>query len=389
MLRNFRWRQIPALILAAFLIGAAFDAGAKVVDGAWPGAASNDQVLAEGRASSAPTGATAAASVPDIASIAEKARPAVVWIETTSHTGGGPDLPFMDDPLFRQFFGSVPMPQQVQHGLGSGVLIDSNGIILTNQHVIDGADEISVKVMDRSQPFPARVLGQDRSLDLAVLKIDGHGLPTLPLGDSDKMRVGDWVVAVGNPLGLDHTVTVGVLSAKGRSLDASGRHYDVLLQTDAAINPGNSGGPLLNLKGEVIGINTAVSSQGQGLGFAIPINTVKTVLSQLESGANIQQAWLGVGISDMTADYAKVLHTPVTEGALVVQVYPNSPAERAGLHQFDVITAVNGTPVKSANDLVAAVHKLRVGSSATVQFYRGAEKMTVTAVLEAMPQQGD
>ncbi|MBE3591004.1 MAG: trypsin-like peptidase domain-containing protein [Firmicutes bacterium] len=388
MFANFRWRQVPALILAAFLIGAAFDAGAKVVDGAWPGAAPTEQVLAEGSSSTAPSASATAAAVPDIADIAEKARPAVVWIETTTR-GSGPQLPFMDDPFFRQFFGNVPFPQQVQHGLGSGVIIDPNGIILTNQHVIDGADEISVQVMGKSQPYTAKVLGQDRSLDLAVLKIDGKNLPTLPLGDSDKMRVGDWVIAVGNPLGLDHTVTVGVLSAKGRSLDASGRHYDVLLQTDAAINPGNSGGPLLNLKGEVIGINTAVSSQGQGLGFAIPINTVKTVLSQLESGANIQQAWLGVGISNMTADYAKALHTPVTSGALVVEVYADSPADRAGLRQFDVITAVNGTPVQSANDLIAAIHKLHVGSSVTLQFYRGPQKLTATAVLEAMPQQGD
>ncbi|MBX6350723.1 MAG: trypsin-like peptidase domain-containing protein [Clostridia bacterium] len=391
------WRQIPAVILAAFLIGAGFTAGMKVVEGAWPAAWNDLPALAASpaqpgatTAAGGPSGSTAdpgsLAALPDVADIADRARGAVVQIVTTSTVGVGQGNPFWNDPFFRQFFGNLPGTQE-QEGLGSGFIIDKSGIILTNEHVIEGADTIEVTLADQPTKYPAKVLGADRSLDLAVLKISGGPFPTLPLGDSDKARVGDWVIAVGNPYGLDHTVTVGVVSAKERSIDASGRHYDALLQTDAAINPGNSGGPLIDLAGEVIGINTAVSTEGQGLGFAIPINTAKAVLPKLESGQSVseEQAWMGVGVVDMVAAYNRVIHSGTEDGALIEEVYPNTPAEAAGLEPNDVIVEANGKPVHSADDLISALQGLKVGQKVTIVYYRGMDRRTVTVTLAAMP----
>lgn len=395
---QFRWRQIPALILVAFLLGAGFTAGVKIVQGAWPAAAEDivahaQQLAGQGTGSAeasdpgaADPGSAAAAGLPDVAAIADRARGAVVQIVTTSHVRGDPDNPFFNDPFFRQFFGGGPGGREEQ-ALGSGFVIDPDGIIITNEHVVEGADDIEVTLADQENQYPARLLGADRSLDLAVLKIDAANLTTLPLGDSDKARVGDWVVAVGNPYGLDHTVTVGVVSAKERSIDASNRHYDALLQTDAAINPGNSGGPLIDLSGRVIGINTAISAQGQGLGFAIPINTVKSVLPKLESGElmSAQQAWMGVQITDMVDEYNRVIHSGTKDGALVTQVYPDTPAEEAGIQVNDVIVVVNGQAVKSADELIAALQGKKVGERVSITFYRGSAKDTVTLKLAAMP----
>jgi S1-C subfamily serine protease len=223
-----------------------------------------------------------------IADIVSNAGPAVVKVDVYKTVNGTAFDPFFNDPFFRQFFGSpFNLPQPVkrrEHGLGSGFIITPDGYILTNEHVIDGADRIEVTIAGRDRPLPAKVVGSDYDLDLAVLKVNAGGdLPTLSLGDSDQVRVGNWVVAIGNPYGLDHTVTVGVVSAKSRPVQVENRSYKDLLQTDAAINPGNSGGPLLNLAGEVIGINTAVAAKAQGIGFAIPINTVKSVLPELMS----------------------------------------------------------------------------------------------------------
>lgn len=365
------WTQKAlSLLLAGFIVGLGMAAGWKVADAALHQSGSAVSPVV----SAAPSSVPATGGFPDIASIVGKASPAVVRVNVTT------SRPVSNDP-FAPFFGSVP-----QRALGSGVIIDPKGIVLTNQHVIQGATDITVNVLGYDRALPAKVVGQDETLDLAVLQIEGGGpFTALPLGDSDAARVGDWVVAIGNPFGLDHTVTVGVLSAKGRSIDASGRHYDVLLQTDAAINPGNSGGPLLNLQGEVIGINTAVSSEGQGLGFAIPINTVKSVLPDLEAGRTIQKAWLGVGITDMTPEWAPMLKTSVQSGALIQQIYQGSPADRAGLQPGDIIVQLGDRTIQDASSLVAAIRQYRPGDEVKIVYYRGSQRHEITVKLGTPP----
>ena len=225
-----------------------------------------------------------------VADITEKSSPAIVNIQSQIKVNSVPNNPFFNDPFFREFFGDqfeVRPDQRYDTGIGTGFIISSDGYIVTNQHVINQADKVTVQLNGENDEIPAKVVGQDYDLDLAVLKIEGSGYPTLPLGNSDVMRAGEMVIAIGQPFGLDHTVTVGVISAKGRPISIEDRDYRNLIQTDAAINPGNSGGPLLNSKGQVIGINTAVNAQAQGIGFAIPINTARDVLDELRSGKKI------------------------------------------------------------------------------------------------------
>jgi S1-C subfamily serine protease len=220
-----------------------------------------------------------------VADVVSQVSPAVVKISTTITTGSADD-PLFSDPFFREFFDLPTVPRE-EEGLGSGFIISSDGYILTNEHVIEGANKISVTVIGFDKEIEARVVGSDYDLDLALLKIDAGGsLPFLTLGNSDQIRVGNWVIAIGNPYGLDHTVTTGVISAKGRPISVEDRQYENLLQTDASINPGNSGGPLLNLNGEVVGINTAISSEAQGIGFAIPTSTVQQVLEDLKNNVS-------------------------------------------------------------------------------------------------------
>lgn len=325
-----------------------------------------------------------------VADIVARCGPAVVKIDTLVPTGGGWAVdPFFNDPFFRDFFGRplVPSQPRVQSGLGSGFIISKDGYILTNEHVIDKAQEIRVTVAGYKTPFKARVVGADYDLDLAVLKIDApKDLPYLSLGDSNKTRVGEWVIAIGNPYGLDHTVTVGVVSAKGRPVQIEDRYYDNLLQTDASINPGNSGGPLLNLRGEVIGINTAVNAQAQGIGFAIPSSTVQPVLHELTTTGKVAHPWLGVRVRDVTPELAQYLGLPEVRGAQVIEVVPGSPAAAARLRPGDVLLELAGRAINQAQDVANAVRAAKVGQRVQVRVFRDGRTFTLSVTLAEKPR---
>jgi serine protease Do len=324
-----------------------------------------------------------------IADIVKKAGPAVVKINTIGKAQGGQTNPLMSDPFFRQFFGDRnfgPSTPEGNSGIGTGFVISKDGYIITNQHVIQGAEKIEVEVEGYEKPLVAKAIGADFELDLAVIKVEApKDLPTLPLGNSDNVMVGDWVVAIGNPYGYDHTVTVGVVSAKGRPVGVEDRNYKNLLQTDASINPGNSGGPLLNLKGEVIGINTAVSAQAQGIGFAIPTSTVQEVLKDLLEEGKVIRPWLGVSIQTVNQEIADYFKLEKAEGAIIAQVIPDSPAAKAGLQQGDVILEVNGEAVKTADDLIKQIRALKVDDQAMLLILREGEQQFVTMKIEAKP----
>ena len=302
--------------------------------------------------------------------------------------GGQPD-PF--DFHFGDPDDGAPTPRQVprQSGLGSGVIVDAQGYVLTNNHVIANADRIKAHLSD-GRSFTAKVVGTDPKTDLALIKLEGAGgLPAARLGDSDQLQVGELVVAIGNPYGLNETVTVGVVSAKGRDQLQGGPVYEDFIQTDATINPGNSGGPLVNLNGEVIGINTAIKLAQfgyTGIGFAIPSNMAKNVADQLRSGGRVRRAWLGVNIQNVTPDLAKGLGAGApTAGALIAQVSPGSPAEKSGLQPGDVVTAVGSTPVKNSKDLQRLVLETRIGQSLHLLVWRKGQQQTLALNTGEMP----
>lgn len=313
----------------------------------------------------------------NISGMVKEVSPAIVKIETKVKSSASSRL--FNDPFFRQFFGDEWNGSNegnlVPGGMGSGFIFDKSGYILTNQHVVDGAVEIYVTLEGYAEPFKAEMLGSSFELDLAVLKIKGQSdFPYLELGSSEALQVGDWVVAIGNPYGFDHTVTVGVLSAKERSdlaiSDANGtRTYKHLLQTDASINPGNSGGPLLNLEGQVVGINTAVSTQAQGIGFAIPTSTITNVLDNLKNDVPIPRPIVGVELADLTEEGLKSLE--LEHGIVIARVVPNSPADQAGLKIYDVIIQANGQNMKSRSDLPKLVSEMKVGDRLALKVYRG------------------
>ncbi len=328
------------------------------------------------------------------ADLIEKVKPAVVNVSTTStvtlsgspfrHFFGPDDEgPFGD--FFKRYFGDIPDRKMKQSSLGSGFIIDKDGFIITNNHVVEGADEIKVKLAD-GREFKARVVGRDPKTDLALIKISSvfKNLPVLPLGDSDRMRVGDWVLAMGNPFGLEHTVTQGILSATGRVIGAG--PYDNFLQTDAPINPGNSGGPLINLKGEVIGINSAIVATGQGIGFAIPSNMAKTVVPQLREKGKVTRGWLGVSIQSVTPEIAQAFGLKEPMGALVGDVVPGGPAEAAGIKRGDIIVSFDGRDIKNMPDLSRMVAAAPIGKTVAVKVIRSGKevglKVTVTELTE-------
>jgi serine protease Do len=331
-----------------------------------------------------------AVQAPSFADLAERLAPSVVNISIATVVKGaggsgfsfGPDSPFRDffgDEFFRRFFeerNGVQRPREFkQRSLGSGFIVSRDGYIVTNNHVVEKADEIVV-ILSGGEEYRARKVGADSKTDIALIKIEARQeLPACNLGDSESVRVGDWVLAIGNPFGLGHTVTAGIVSAKGRDLGAGA--YDDFIQTDAPINPGNSGGPLFDTAGNVVGINTAIiPGGGGGIGFAIPVNLAKPVLAQLRANKKVMRAQLGISIQTITADLAESLDLPDRKGALVADVMRGSPAERGGLKRRDVIIAFNGREVKNAHDLPAMVAYLPVGSEAEVAFLREGRKET-------------
>ncbi len=319
--------------------------------------------------------------------LAELVGPAVVNIRTVKTLkGGGPvvrnfqrepfdrEQPFND--FFERFFGEEMQREFKQPSLGSGFIIDKEGYVVTNNHVIEDADQIKVKLGDEKE-FDAQVIGRDASTDLALLKIkSAHDLPLVKLGDSAQLKVGQWVVAIGSPFGLERTVTAGIVSAKGRVIGSG--PYDDFIQTDASINPGNSGGPLINLKGEVIGINTAIVASGQGIGFAIPINLAKGIIAQLKAGGEVTRGWLGVAIQDVSPEMADYYGVDAKKGVFVADVFKGDPADAAGIKPKDIIVEVNGQKVETTRQLTSLVADIPVGQTAKVKVLRDGQPRTLS-----------
>jgi len=318
-------------------------------------------------------------------SLAEKNSPAVVNIRAERNGKGGHPMlsPFKrgpmqkEDPLqdfFDKFFGGGPQREHTQRSLGSGFIIDKDGYIVTNNHVVEGADKIKVILKDERE-FDAQVKGRDPNTDLALIRIKADAdLPVIQMGDSDALRIGEWVLAVGNPFGLGHTVTSGIISAKGRVIGSG--PYDDFIQTDASINPGNSGGPLINMEGKVVGINTAIIAGGQGIGFAIPVNLAKGIIAQLKTKGEVTRGWLGVGIQDLNPELKEYYGLKDGEGVLVTQAFPGDPAEKAGLKAGDIILKVNGHPVDSSRELSRMIAETPVGLGVEILVLRKGNSRT-------------
>ena len=322
-----------------------------------------------------------------IADIAEKVGPAVVNIDTVRMVKQGSPF-FSQDPVFRQFFGeqfkdySRTIPQK---GTGSGFIISQEGYILTNEHVVHKAEKIKVTLSD-GREFDGKVIGSDLDSDIAIVKIDSDDLPIVTLGDSDKLRVGEIVVAIGNPYGLQQTVTMGVVSAEGRSIPVEEHTYRNFIQTDAAINPGNSGGPLLNTKGEVVGINTAIIAYAQGIGFAIPINIPKKNIDELIELGKVRRSWLGVYIQEVTPEIAEQFDLPEdAKGVLVGDVIKDSPAEKSGIKRGDIITKVNNEEVDSPGELQDKIGSIEIGEKANIEVVRDGKEISFVVRIDEMP----
>ncbi len=326
------------------------------------------------------------------APIVMKDLPAVVNVSSSKLVKTNPNSsPFFSDPFFRQFFGnqfSVPREQR-EHSLGSGVIVNPDGYILTNNHVIEGATDVKVTLADKRE-FKGKVIGSDAKTDIAVLKIDAHNLPVLTFGDSSKMEPGNFVVAIGNPFGLNGTVTMGIVSATGRG-GLGIEDYEDFIQTDAAINPGNSGGALIDEQGDLIGISTAILSGGgggnEGVGFAIPINMARQVMDQILKNGKVVRAWLGVVIQPVTPDVAKAFGLTEAKGALVGDVTANTPASRAGIEKGDVILQLNGQPIDSSRDLQLKIAPMTPGTTVRLQVFRNGASREISVTLGEMPSQ--
>lgn len=324
--------------------------------------------------------------------VAEVALPSVVNIYTNQKVRVRPfPMPFEDNPLFRDFFEDffndiVPKEKEYKStSLGSGFIISSDGYIVTNDHVIRNADEINVKLYNK-KTYTARIVGRDPKTDIAVIKIEASDLKPLKLGDSNKIKIGQWAIAVGNPFGLNGTLTVGVISAKGRS-NLGIETYEDFIQTDASINPGNSGGPLLNIYGEVIGINTAIVASGQGIGFAIPISMAKNIIEQIISKRTVERSWLGIGIQKLTPELAESMGLKKTEGVLVNRVYENSAAEKAGIKEGDVILECNSVKLEEPSDLQKIVISTPIGGTLNLKIYREGKILSIQVRTDKMPSE--
>ncbi len=329
-----------------------------------------------------------------IADIVKEVGPAVVRIDA-SRTVQTNLPPQFQDPMFRQFFGNaMPPSEEVQQGVGSGFITTADGEIVTNAHVVEGADRVQVTLKD-GRTFTGEVVGADSVTDIAVIKIDADNLPTVNISDSDQIQPGEWAIAIGNPLGLDSTVTAGIISATGRTSREVGvpdKRVE-FIQTDAAINPGNSGGPLLNLKGEVIGVNTAIIQGAQGLGFAIPINTVQRISRQLIETGRVEHAYLGIQMVTLSPEMKENINgdpnSPFTvqeeEGVLIAQVMPDSPAAQAGLRAGDVIVGIEDQAVKDGAEVQRVVEQSTVGQNLSLTLRRDGQEQTVNVRPGSMP----
>ena len=326
--------------------------------------------------------------------VAKKVQPAVVNVTTEKTITMKPWERFGDDFFkgspFEDFFRGFGSPRergkeyrQKQRSGGSGVIVDKEGYILTNNHVVEGADKVKVRLND-GREFTATMKGQDPRTDLAVLHIKAKDLPAAILGDSDKLEVGEWAIAIGSPFGLEHTVTVGVISAKGRSGLGTGTYED-FIQTDASINPGNSGGPLINIDGEVVGINAMIIQPGTGIGFAIPINMAKQILNDLIKQGKVVRPWLGISVQDLTPEMMEYFKVKEKEGVLVSQVYPGTGAEKAGLASGDIIKSVDDKVIKNVNELVKEIQKKKVGQKVKLNIIRDGKAMTIEVTTASMP----
>jgi serine protease Do len=340
------------------------------------------------------------AQLPDFTPLVEAASPAVVNISTRQKvsnavaSNGGLSIPDLEGlpPMFREFFErSIPQvprsggKQREAQSLGSGFIISADGYILTNNHVVADADEILVRLSDRSE-LEAKLVGTDPRSDVALLKVDGKNLPTVKIGDSDKLKVGEWVLAIGSPFGFDHSVTSGIVSAKGRSLP--NESYVPFIQTDVAINPGNSGGPLFNLEGEVVGINSQIFTRSggfMGLSFAIPMSVAMDVVEQLKSSGKVSRGWLGVVIQEVNKDLAESFGLDKPAGALVAQVLEDGPAAKGGIQVGDVILSLDGKPIVMSADLPHLVGALKPDAKATLEIVREGSRKTLKLAVGAMP----
>lgn len=355
-------------------------------EAASPAAADAAGLVSSSAAPPVSAGGKTVEPLPSLAPLVKQLRPAVVNIYTTqnvrsrrSFRGGS------QEDLFDWFFRGPRQPRQdgalKSQALGSGFLI-GDGLALTNNHVVERADEIKVKLAD-GREFDARVVGRDPSTDVALIELQGEGaqeLTGVKLGDSDNIDVGDYVVAIGNPFGLSHTVTSGIVSAKERVIGAG--PYDDFIQTDASINPGNSGGPLFNLRGEVVGINTAIVAHGQGIGFAVPVNLVKELLPQLRESGHVSRGWLGVGIQEVSPELARTFDVKPGRGVLIAQVFEDGPAARAGIESGDVVLDFNGREVNSPGELSRAVASVSPGASVKLKLVRDGKQRTVEVKLD-------
>jgi serine protease Do len=306
---------------------------------------------------------------PSFAEVVARVNPAVVHVDVIEDAREDPHEGILDAPAL-----DVP-----RRGEGSGFVVDPDGYILTNHHLVPGPGRVRVRFADKRE-LPARRVGSDANTDLALLKVEARGLPIVRLGDSDRLRIGDWVCAIGNPLEFDHTVTVGVVSSKGRKI--FNQSFDAYIQTDAAINPGNSGGPLVNVEGEAVGINAAISSEAEGIGFAVPANVARGVLTQLRDHGRVQRGYLGIQLHELDPDLARMIGLGEPRGALVVDVVEGEPAEKAGLRPWDVVTSVSGEAIEDGDALVRTISALRPGTEIKLGVFRDGRPVTVTARLE-------
>lgn len=393
--KKFSWHK-PVTYLSLVLLGAAIPVSGNYLQ-------AQNSIAAQPATQEIVPPSTNIASLPPttdtnfVTAVVEKVGPAVVRIDS-SRTVTRQNSEMFRDPLFGQFFGSeLPRQrQQIQRGSGSGFIISADGRILTNAHVVDGADTVSVTLKDGRQ-YQGQVLGKDTVTDVAIVKISANQLPTVALGNSESLKPGEWAIAIGNPLGLDNTVTTGIISATGRSSSAVGvpDKRVSFIQTDAAINPGNSGGPLLNARGQVIGMNTAIIGGAQGLGFAIPINTANRISQQLIATGKVEHPYLGVQMVELTPELKQTINNSPNSGltveedsgVLVAKVMPNSPAAKAGLRVGDVIQQIDGKTVTNAQSVQQAVENSSVGSQIQVGVSRNGRTLNVAVRSEALTAQ--